>query len=432
MDPDLSNTLQRGLQSAIEIQSRLGISQPTLSRMLSRERSAIATLGKGRSTRYALYRRIRDLEPALPVHRVSTTGESTRIGTILTIAPNVYWYEDLEQPRASAEHRSIPWFITDMQPQGYLGRFFPQIHGDLGLPERITDWSEDQFLYAIARRGEDIVGNLLIGEESLARWIALPREPGFIRHTDRMDRYATLASQTTEGGVPGSSAGGEQPKFTTITGNSSNETHHVLVKFSASQRGSDLLLAEHIASVLLNEFGHPAASTEFLRNETRSFLEVVRFDRVGLRGRLGLVSLGAMDDQFVGDRRSWPESANALLRAGRISSRDAQEIRFLSAFGSLIANTDMHFGNSSFLVEGYEEFRLAPAYDMLPMFYAPVQNEIHEREFLPPQPKPAHADQWLAALPAATEFWQRLSNDNRASEGFREIAARNARALTHR
>jgi len=109
-----------------------------------------------------------------------------------------------------------------------------------------------------------------------------------------------------------------------------------------------------------------------------------------------------------------------------IDEPDAREMRFLSAFGSLIGNTDMHFGNISFLTEGYMSFRLAPAYDMLPMLYAPLQDEVPTREFAPPHPRPGHADQWLAALPVAQEFWQRLSRDHRASEEFRTIAGVNA------
>jgi hypothetical protein len=426
MDTDLAAALQRGPQPALELRTQLGVSQPTLSRMLNRERAGIAVLGKGRATQYALYRRIRDLAPELPVHRVSREGESARIGTLLTIVPERYWYEDIEQPGASGEHRSIPWFATDMRPQGYLGRFFPQLHADLGLPERITDWSEDHSLYAIARRGEDIVGNLLIGEESLSRWLALPKEEVCIPDADRVDRYESLAGLAVAGAVPGSSAAGEHPKFAAFVGDSRVEARHVLVKFSTSQRWADLLLAEHLASVALREADHSAVTTEFLRGQTRSYLEVTRFDRIGPRGRVGLVSLGALDDQFVGDRRGWPESSSALLRAGLISAEDARELRFLSAFGSLVGNTDMHFGNISFLSEGYPNFRLAPCYDMLPMFYAPVQNEISGREFIPPQPKPGHADQWLSAVPIALDFWRRLARDERASVEFRAIAEVNA------
>jgi len=242
--------------------------------------------------------------------------------------------------------------------------------------------------------------------------------------------YQTLADAAVAGRAAGSSAAGEQPKFTAFVGASLGQARHVIVKFSnllhtaAGARWSDLLLAEHLAALVLRTHGHATAGTEFLSDGVRAYLEVERFDRSGARGRMGLVSLGALDDEFVGERRGWAESAAALLRARIIGSADARQLRFLSAFGALIANNDMHLGNASFLTEGYMQFRLAPAYDMLPMMYAPVRDEVVAREFAP-TPKPAHADQWSAALPVAREFWERLGDESRASAAFRRIAHAN-------
>lgn len=435
MNPALEAALRRGPQSAAELRQQLGGSQPTLSRMLAGARGDVAIFGRGRATRYAIYRRIRDLPPELSVHRVSVAGEPSRIGTLHTIAPARYWYEDTERPAAGAEYHSLPWFMTDMRPQGYLGRFFPQTYSDLGLPERITDWNEDQALYAIARRGEDSPGNLLIGDESLARWLTLSAEPHVLRESARLTRYGELARDAIEGRPAGSSAAGEQPKFGVTVASSATAVRHVLVKFSsplrtaAGQRWSDLLLAEHIAAVVLQEHGHAAARSDYLRDGMRAYLEVERFDRTGARGRMGLVSLGALDDEYVGERRGWSESAAALLRARLITADDARELRFLSAFGALIANTDMHLGNASFLTDGYLRFRLAPAYDMLPMMYAPIRDEVRSRDFARPAPRPAHADQWQPALPVALQFWLRVADDTRASTPFRKIAQSNARLI---
>ncbi|MEP7245773.1 MAG: type II toxin-antitoxin system HipA family toxin YjjJ [Gammaproteobacteria bacterium] len=435
MPLDLPTALRAGPQSAAQLRDRLGASQPTLSRALTRARSEIAHFGRGRATRYALYRRIRELAPEFPVHRVTMSGDTARIGTLVTIAPDRYWYDDLEQPSASAEHQSLPFFATDMRPQGYLGRFFPQMYADLGLPDRITDWNEDQALYAMARRGDDTVGNLLIGEESFARWIASTTSSVIVTEAERLAHYRARTEEAIAGRPAGSSAAGEQPKFTAVVGATAGSVRHVLVKFSSSlasaggRRWADMLLAEHLASEVLLDHEHAAARTHFLIDGTRAYLEVERFDRTGLRGRVGLVSLGALDDEFVGERRGWSESAGALLRARLINARDARELRYLSAFGALIANTDMHLGNASFLTEGYLHFRLAPSYDMLPMMYAPTRDEVPERQFILPTPRPAHSDQWIAALPAAHAFWQRLAADSRASPPFREIANANAISL---
>jgi hypothetical protein len=435
MDPSLTHALLSGPRTSVELREALGVSQPTLSRMLRRARGEVAVLARGRATRYGLYRRIRDLPAELPVYRISRSGESRHIASIITLAPTRFWFDDLEDRRASREFLSLPWFITDMRPQGYLGRLFPLRYEDLGLPQRIVDWNEDHALYALARRGEDMAGNLIVGEESYARWVALARGGSRIAETERLQRYAQLAQETLAGRAAGSSAAGEQPKFTAEIGDSAQSLRHVLVKFSPpldtriGRRWSDLLLGEHLAGEVLRAHGHRAAISRHTSDALRAYLEVERFDRVGVAGRLGVVSLGALDDEFVGERLGWPQSAAALLRLALIDADDARELRWLSAFGSMIANTDMHLGNASFTYEGALRFSLAPTYDMLPMAYAPIREEISLHDPFSPTPTAGTADQWQLALPAAIEFWDRLGADARASPEFRVIADRNAALL---
>ena len=428
MAPDIHAALAGGIRSATELRNRLGVSQPTLSRALRTLRSDVVVLGRGPSTRYALYRNVRDLPAELPIYRVDATGNAERIGTLLTISPDAFWYMDLEQPLASAVHASLPYFLTDMRPQGYLGRRFPQTYEDIDLPNSVSDWNEDQALYAVARRGEDAVGNLIVGDESFARWVGLHDPSNTIAETDRLSLYRTLADDAVAGRSPTSSAAGEQPKFTVAVTSGESAVRHTIVKFSglltspAGQRWADLLVAEHLAGVVLGEHGHATARTEYLNDGHRAYLEVERFDRVGARGRMGLISLGALDDQFVGERRGWSESAAALLRAQLIVPDDARELRFLSAFGALIGNTDMHLGNASFLTNAFMQFRLAPTYDMLPMMYAPIREEVVSRRLTLPQPRPGNADQWAAARPIAQRFWQRVAEDQRISDDFRGLA----------
>jgi hypothetical protein len=69
---------------------------------------------------------------------------------------------------------------------------------------------------------------------------------------DRQASYPALARAAAAGESPGSSAGGEQPKFGAYT-----DRGHVLVKYSApddnavSERWRDLLCAEHHALAVL-------------------------------------------------------------------------------------------------------------------------------------------------------------------------------------
>jgi len=435
MNADLQAALARGPLAAAELRRRLGVSQPSLSRLLREQWSDVAVLGRGRASRYGWYRRIRELDPELPVYRISRGGEAQRIGNLLTLAPDRLWYSDLERPRASGEQTSIPWFMTDMRPQGFLGRLFPSSHQDLDLPPRVADWSEDQALYALARRGEDCVGNLVVGEESLARWVGRMHDDHPIAERDRRRQYGLRAQATLAGHAPGSSAAGEQPKFTAVLQRADLGPIAVIVKFSprastaAGRRWADLLLAEWLAGEVLREHGHAAAAATLLQTDERSYLEVQRFDRVGERGRMGLVSLAALDDEFIGERRGWGESAAGLLRARMIDAEDARELRFLAGFGALIANTDMHLGNASFLMSDNRRLRLAPAYDMLPMWHAPVGEELPRRELRRPVPRPANADQWSAALPVARDYWSRLASERRITPGFRRIAAEHASLL---
>jgi hypothetical protein len=72
----------------------------------------------------------------------------------------------------------------------------------------------------------------------------------------------------------------------------------------------------------------------------------------------------------------------------------------LSLFGQLTANADMHDGNLSFL----PGLVSAPAYDMLPMLYAPERGvELPQRLNKRP-PTPAKRDAWQAARPVAQSF----------------------------
>jgi hypothetical protein len=426
MDPRLLSVLAEGPATAVTLAQRLAVSQPTVSRLIEAARAEVAVLGRRRSTRYALYRPIRDLPPEITIHRISHQGESAAIGTLVPLRPEFFWFENRHEAQRSALFRSLPWFMTDMRPQGYLGRLFPANFPELQLPDHVGEWNEDHALYALSRRGEDAVGNLIVGDESLARWLAQGQSRRTIPRETRWRTYLELADRTLAGELAGSSAGGEFPKFGAEI-ERDDSAQHVLVKFSSSletragQRWSDLLLAEHLASVVLSEHGHCAVVSEFHVEKQRAFLEVHRFDRVGRRGRIGLVSLGALDDEFVGQRIGWAESSAALLRLGRISRDDARELRWLSAFGTLIANADMHLNNASFLYEGMA-LRLAPAYDMLPTAFAPLRDEVVERRYEIPSPRAGHADQWRAALPVAVAYWDRVAADVRASAGFREIA----------
>jgi hypothetical protein len=271
----------------------------------------------------------------------------------------------------------LPWWLYDMRPQGYLGRAYAARHGaELQLPARLVDWDDTHALKALLAHGEDITGNLLLGDAARDEFLAMPL-PDPITPDRKAEAYAQLARQAAEGESPGSSAGGEHPKFTTyaITPNGSR---HLIVKFSereagpVSERWRDLLLAEHLALETLFEAGLPAARTWIVDHGDQRFLESERFDRVGPLGRRGVFSLAALDAEFVGAGAStWPSLARDLAAIGCIRPDAAAGAEILWAFGVLTGNSDMHNGNLSFVSEHGRPYEVAPAYDMTPMAFAP-------------------------------------------------------------
>ena len=357
-----------------QIFERIGVSQPTGSRTITAMGAEIVRIGAARSIRYAL----RDLARGLPdisVNRVDPEGRIRQIGTLVPVRPDGFVMHEAGGKTLHSE--GLPWWLFDMRPQGYLGRTYAQRHGmALGLPDRLGDWTDTHALRALLVHGHDMVGNLLLGDLAKESFLAqLPTSP--IGEQEKGGRYQQLALDAARGERPGSSAAGEQPKFTAFVATPEG-ARHVIVKFSeaedgpVSERWRDLLLAEHLALDTLRAAGVPASTTRVIDHGAQRFLEVQRFDREGVSGRRGLISLAALDAEFVGaDGGGWPVIARRLAALGRIRRDAADTTNLLWAFGMLIGNSDMHSGNLSFLSEAGRPYSLAPAYDMTPMCFAP-------------------------------------------------------------
>ena len=230
------------------------------------------------------------------------------------------------------------------------------------------------------------------------------------------------------GAPPGSSALGEHPKFTLCVAAGEARTH-VIVKFSPPQsspsgrRWSDLLTAEYLAHRELEQYGIPACRSALFEFGDRVFLECERFDRVGAKGRLGAVSLLAVDGSRYGKLDNWSAAANRLAADALLSAEDADRVRFLDAFGALIANTDRHFGNVMLFDRYAGPFELAPAYDMLPMLFAPQDGQIVPRQFGPPAATSAWLSVWPRAHALAQSYWNRLTKETRLSAEFRDLSS---------
>jgi len=420
-----------GVASSAELQAALGVSQPTVSRALAPlvQSGQVHKVGAARSQRYVLPRAVAGVGATVPVMRVDAQGRPTPFGRLTPLAGGAVWVDEADG--LSQRHDGLPWFLDDMRPQGFMGRTFAQAHPALQLGTHPRDWSADDVLRALALFGDDLPGNLVVGEAAFQRFHTLPERASQVDSADDYPRLADLAMQGTQGG---SSAGGEQPKFCTLRAG-----RHVLVKFSPAgtaptdQRTRDLLVCEHLALQTLAQAGVPAARTRLYTGAGRVFLESERFDRPPIGpdnprglGRIGMVSLQVYDAEYVGQMDNWAATAERMQARGLLTAEDARHLRLLEAFGVLIANTDRHYGNISLLLDD-DDWRLSPTYDMLPMLYAPVGGELVPRDFaaLPRQPTAATLPEWAHAQALAQTFWQAAATDESISPAFRALAAEN-------
>jgi hypothetical protein len=167
----------------------------------------------------------------------------------------------------------------------------------------------------------------------------------------------------------------------------------------------------------------PAARSIILGFGDRTYLEMDRFDRSGVDGRIGVTSLFAIDTHLYGRLDNWIAAASRLYADRRIDDRSLEMVRLVATFGALIANTDRHFGNLA-LYDRYDgQFELAPVYDMLPMLFAPEHDQVMAHVFEPPIPSSETLRCYGEARSLAQNYWGLCAKDSRISDQFRRICA---------
>jgi len=433
----LLSLLQRGPSKTAVILKELDVSQPTFSRLWAAVRDGVA-LGASKARLYALRRPVPGVHAPVPVFRVSEEGRPEPIGYLDVLQGEFYAMMPLEGTSYDV-YQGLPFFVRDLRPQGFLGRLEPGRHRDLDLPADILHWTDEQVLKYVSRRSENAVGDLILGNESYARYIesSAVEERSVIPDEERAQRYPGMAEESMQGEAPGSSAGGEQPKFTAVIRRDANSglIEHVIVKFSppldmpSGRRWGDLLVCEHLALQVLARNGIAAANTSILEFKERVFLEVVRFDRVGLKGRRPMATFSALDGDLGMMDQSWTAVARELGRLGELAEKDIVTVEILDLFGALIGNTDKHHGNIAVAWTFERKHRLLDAYDMLPMLYRPnAHGEIVAREWTANYLGRLELRHLSKCLDMAIQFWRDVLNDSRISDDFKGIAERHMTA----
>ncbi|MFZ6736061.1 type II toxin-antitoxin system HipA family toxin YjjJ [Undibacterium sp. Ji42W] len=428
----LRRLLMQEPQKTAAILATLDISQPTFSRLWSTVSDGFV-IGAARARSYALLRQVAGVDAPIPVFRVTEQGQIESIGNIDPLQGAYYALTG----KSSQLFQGMPYFLSDLRPQGFLGRMEPGKNPDLDLPADILRWTDEHVLKYISRRSEHAAGDLILGNESYARYLAAAGRihASVIQESQRQALYPAMAENAMQGEPPGSSAGGEQPKFTAIIqrhaqSSAAKEIEHVIVKFSPpvdtanGRRWADLLICEHLALETLANNQIAAAKTALLEAGGRVFLEVVRFDRVGLKGRRPMATFAAMDGDLGMLDQKWTAVARELARMGQLPATDEETVEILDLYGTLIGNTDKHHGNIALAWTFEQRHHLLPAYDMLPMFYRPnAHGEIVPRAWV----ADLAAGLELRHLPRchdmAHQFWTTALNDKRISQAYKDEVA---------
>lgn len=429
-DDQIRQALLMGSGSASELCDRLSrlsgntLSRPALSRRLA-AMADVAVLGAGPAAQTHLLKSVSGISQ-WPVWQVLPSGQVNALGRILRTQQGWAW--DFNQWRGFNE--SLPWFIQDEIPQGFLGRHLAE-RFDVS-PDKSGVWPDDEVLRHIS--GLNTMGDLLIGMDQYNAHIT-----GIAPPVLSLSDLTSHTHDVLKAAIGGSSAGGEQPKIVC----SVDGFGDCIVKFSDdvthnqnARRWGDLLVAEKLASDVLRQHGIQAAETEVAQQGGQMFLLSRRFDRLNNGGRYGVVSLRTLVAEFVGGDMSGPWGAPvAALHQQGVINDCRHDVELSWAFGHLIANSDMHFGNLSFLrahaLDSWRNgkphadcrFGLAPIYDMLPMAFAPTRSGTMRYEPLTIQLNGAIGQAlWQQAFHMADSFWQQVALHAFVSTGFKEIA----------
>jgi hypothetical protein len=423
--------LRRGPSTSKEIQFATKLSQPTVSRQIKDAGDTIVQIRDGRTVRYAATCNAFGAGDRIPLGTINSAGKCAKVADVRPLNCGGFFIEPktddfppvLFGDAGTGLFEDIPYFLYDMRPQGFIGRqIAKKIAEQLeDFPANPKVWNTDHIGRYLISKGEDLPGNIVFGEPSLMR---IGQKTFPVSETD----YPDLAASVLKGEPPGSSAGGEQSKFTAFN---KNLNAHVIVKFSpkgeneVAVRWRDILYTEYHASQVLTEHGYAAVVPKIYDIGGRLFLEFERFDRVGEFGRIPMLSLDILDREFVGHGNNWKKVVTELFQRGLTDEQTLQHVKAIQQFGILIQNNDMHLGNLSFSIQ-QDKISLMPVYDMCSMGFAPKNGEV-----LPFEINASPEDVCEEVSEMGQAFWAGILKDKRISESFRDFVEQNVEQAKH-
>ncbi|TBV11423.1 type II toxin-antitoxin system HipA family toxin [Stutzerimonas kirkiae] len=166
--------------------------------------------------------------------------------------------------------------------------------------------------------------------------------------------------------VYGSSMGGARPKVTVRLGE-----QQYIAKLSRRDDLFNQPRAEFASLAMAKDAGIPVPGHRLHTVNGRTVLLIERFDREGGRRRhyLSANALIAPDRMRQGDVEgsvSYLRLATVIQKISQDAQADRHDLYRRMVFNIAIGNTDDHLKNHGFLHLGHDQYRLAPAFDLLP------------------------------------------------------------------
>src|SRR5271168_5098252 len=149
----LLTRLRAGNATSTELEGISGASQSGVARALRSlvDEGRVLRIGRARAARYSYRRVVESIGSQWPLRRVDEAGEIHELGILFSLAADEYYLD--VYPGAAARGFTwggltygLPYFLQDQRPGGFLGAAVPARYPELNLPERVTDWSDDQYL----------------------------------------------------------------------------------------------------------------------------------------------------------------------------------------------------------------------------------------------------------------------------------------------
>jgi hypothetical protein len=356
----------------------------------------------------------------IPIRRVRRDGQVDELGEWRQATKELVLSGagfPLTPPGTHHVDGDLPWVFDEIAPSGFLATQFTQRHRDLQLPRERRLWTAQQVLDAITVYGSNLSGNLIVGERSFLRWLQV-RGTALANDDVQSHRsaYPLLVEQVLTDPLD-SSVGGARRKL--VVGRADRTS--LIVKFTpplstaTGRRWADLLRMEAHAAGTLRAAGIAAVDSRYFEQDDRGYLEIERFDRLRGGGRVGHVTLFNLGVALYGEA-SDPEPVIAgLVHDRRLSVEDAASFARQHAFSRAIANTDTHLGNYGLLIDDEGKARLSPAYDVLPMAFAPRHDELPDRLVKHTGERDSVTDELVQRLIAAVEADREISAEFRES-----------------